>query len=78
MFRDVTIIVVGALGFLQQVFIADEANLLVVTASVQLLLTPVGIAVWAQRKQLGQPTIGPSSEEPPQSSVSPVQPVSPR
>lgn len=63
LFRDVTCILVGATGFLHQVFVAPEANLILVTASVNFLLAPTGLALWAQRKSVGLNTTEPSSRE---------------
>lgn len=73
LWRDVTCIVIGAVGLLEQLFLADVASPILVPACLTLLLGPAGVALWAQRSNDGPSTIEPSSGQPPE----PVQPYSP-
>lgn len=63
--RDITLIIIGAVGMLSQMFVAEEPNGLIISASVTLLLGPTGVALWAQRNSVGQSTTASSSSEPP-------------
>jgi len=76
LFRDVTCIVIGAIGLLEQMFIADIASPILVPAFVGLLLGPTGVALWAQRSSSGPNTIEPSSGGPPQPEPQPSSPQS--
>jgi membrane protein DedA with SNARE-associated domain len=69
--RDITLIVIGAVGMLAQIFLAKEPNGLLISASVTLLLGPTGAALWAQRNNVGPSTIESSSSEPPSSEPQP-------
>jgi hypothetical protein len=61
--RDVTCIVIGATGMLEQMFIGPVSPILV-PAFLAMLLGPAYWGLWAQRKPDGQNITGPSSPSP--------------
>lgn len=65
LFRDITLVVIGAVGMLSQMFLAKEPNAALITGSVTLLLGPAGASLWAQRNNGGPSTIESSSSSPP-------------
>lgn len=65
--RDITALALGSGGFINEVFIKDKGELLLILLFFGMVVAPGALAAFALRSQGAEATTGQSSPSPPQS-----------